>query len=113
MGRTTKFDRLPEPLKTELLAQMLAGEPFQDVSLWLQHCHGVGMGKSTLGRLGITIRAHYAPLLALGMPPHEIALNRAVIDAMGVEAARQQLLAKLAERAGGLFGYLDEPKATE
>jgi hypothetical protein len=86
----------------------LAGETYLAVRQWLDKQHAIKPSSSTIGRYGKATRDRFSALVVMGMPIKEIIKHRQQIEVLGIESVRQQLLAKLTEKNGPLFAYLDD-----
>ena len=105
----SKLASLSDDIKDDLTYKVLRREHgYKEISQWLRQQHGQNISKTTVARFGKPLRDRFFPLIKLGMPIETIVKNRSLIDAMGVEQVKQNLLAKLAEKNSSLFSYLDD-----
>lgn len=102
-----KFDKLPEPIKDEVLTKMLKRKSCVEISAWLRQTHKINISKNALYRTSKLNLAKFGGLLSMGMPVEVIVKTRPQIEAAGIEATEQALLEKLAEKNGTPFDYLD------
>jgi len=109
----SKLETLPNNIKDVLIEKALSKEGYQSISDFLNIQHGIKAGKSVSWRFCKATRDKYGVLVALGMPIKEIIKNRPLIDALGVEQVKQQLVAKLAEKSPLLFAYLDDKEGKQ
>ncbi|MCX7099626.1 MAG: hypothetical protein NTV43_17165 [Methylococcales bacterium] len=108
MPRPPIINTLPDPVRSGIVAKLLAREPYLDISQWLLQTHGIALSHSALQRVGKPLQDNFAPLLALGMPIEEAAKNHRKIEEIGVEQVRKTLIDKLTENPSGLYAYLDK-----
>lgn len=108
MSTRSKIETLPDDIKDALIEKAFSNEGYQSMSDFLNNNHNIKAGRSVIWRFCKATRDKYGVLAALGMPIKEIINNRPLIDALGVEQVKQQLLAKLAEKIPSLFTYLDD-----
>lgn len=108
MAERSTLDQLPEAIKDELIAKLLTGETYTVIRQWLDKQHGINSSKSKVARYGKATRDKYGALVDMGMPIKEIIKHRQQIEALGIEQVRQQLIAKLTEKNGPMFAYLDD-----
>ena len=113
MAKQSRLDRLPNAIRTELIAKLLAHERLRDICQWLKKQHGIRCSPSTLHRLGKPIQDKFAVLVGLGMPIEDIAKNHLKIEAIGIDRVRQTLVDKLTANPSELFAYLDKPEANQ
>ncbi|OAI12637.1 hypothetical protein A1507_18815 [Methylomonas koyamae] len=102
-----KFDKLPEPIKDEVLTKILERQSCVEISALLRQSHGIPISKNSIYRAAKLNLAKFGGLLSMGMPVEVIVKTRAQIEAAGIEATEQALLEKLAEKNGTPFDYLD------
>ncbi|POZ51676.1 hypothetical protein [Methylovulum psychrotolerans] len=108
MPKRAIIDTLPNATRTELIAKLLAREPYHGISQWLTDKHGITLSPTSLQRIGKPLQDKFTPLLALGMPLAEIAKNSRKIEAVGIERVKQTLMDRLTENPGEIFAYLDK-----
>ena len=113
MAKQPKLDQLPKAIKNKLIEKNLAGESYSKITEWLNEQQLKKISRAAIYAYGKNIRAKYSILIDLGMPIKEIIKHKPQIDALGVEQAKQQLLAKLAEKNGPLFAYLDKTEGAQ
>ena len=89
----TKLDRLPEAVKTELIAKILSSpDSLESLSSWLEKVTGERYSKNTVWRFAQNLREVHGCLIELGLSREAIAGNAGKLEKLGAYLVRRELL---------------------
>ncbi|WKJ88584.1 DUF3486 family protein [Methylomonas montana] len=108
MTRSTKLDRLPGAVKTELMSRILGStESYESIADWLKRTTGTRYSKSTIGRFAQALRSVHGGLLELGLSSKALAANAGKLERLGAYLVQRELLTRRIESLQkSIFGTL-------